>query len=135
MIGAEEAAGARAGEFPSTVFDQRFELSDDGMITIDPDSAVECFYNECESSVARAAAIRLRPTSVDCLRTPTGAEPWHDIPSTYVVCERDQTIHPDMQRAMSARARRVHSLDTDHSPFMSTPDELLDILVRVAGDS
>jgi len=135
MIGADDLAGVLAGEFPPTVFNQRFEVSDDRMITIDPDAAVECFYNECDTAIARAAAARLRPTSVGCLRMPTGAEPWNRIPSTYVVCERDQTIHPDMQRAMSARARRVRSLDTDHSPFMSTPGDLTRILIEVAADS
>jgi pimeloyl-ACP methyl ester carboxylesterase len=135
MIGADDVAGAKVAEFPPTLFNQRFEVSEDGMITVDPESAVECFYNECTTTVARAAAARVRPTSVDCLRTPTGAEPWNEIPSTYVVCERDQTIHPDMQRAMAARAGLVHSIDTDHSPFMSASAELLQILIRAAEES
>jgi pimeloyl-ACP methyl ester carboxylesterase len=135
MIGADDVPGAKVAEFPPTLFNQRFEVSEDRMITIDSESAVECFYNECASTVARAAAARGRPASVNCLRTPTGAEPWNDIPSTYVVCERDQTIHPDMQRAMSTTAGRVHSLDTDHAPFMSAPDEVLQILVQAATES
>jgi len=135
MIGADDVAGARVAEFPPTLFNQRFEVSEDGLITVDSESAVECFYNECTNTVARAAAARLRPASVDCLRTPTGAEPWNEIPSTYVVCGRDRTIHPDMQRAMAARAGRVHSIDTDHSPFMSASSELLQILIRAAEES
>ena len=73
------------------------------MITIDPESAVDCFWNE--------------------------------LPSTYVVCERDQTIHPDMQRAMSTNAGRVHSLSTDHSPFMSAHQDVLPILVRASKEN
>ncbi len=135
MIGADEVPGAVVAEFPATLFNQRFEVSDDRMITIDPESAVDCFYNECESTVARAAAARLRPTSVNCLRSPTGAAPWNELPATYVVCERDQTIHPDMQRAMSTNAERVHSLATDHSPFMSAPKEILRILVQASNEA
>jgi pimeloyl-ACP methyl ester carboxylesterase len=135
MIGSDDVAGAKVAEFPPTLFNQRFKVSDDWMITIDPESAMDCFYNECADSVARAAAARLRPTSTNCLRTPTGAEPWNELPSTYVVCERDQTVHPDMQRAMSTNAGRVHSLSTDHSPFMSAPEDLLSILVRAAEEN
>lgn len=132
MIGSDDVAGAKVAEFPPTLFNQRIKVSDDRMFSIDPESAVNCFYNECTDTVARAAAARLRPTSAKCLRSPTGAEPWSELPSTYVVCERDQTIHPDMQRAMSTNAGRVRSLDTDHSPFMSAPEDLLPILVQAA---
>ncbi len=132
MIGSDDVAGAKVAEFPPTLFNQRFKVFDDRMITIDPELALDCFYNECADTVARAAAARLRPTSVNCLRTPTRAEPWNELPSTYIVCERDQTIHPDMQRAMSTNAGRVHSLSTDHSPFMSAPEDVLRILVQAA---
>jgi len=135
MIGADEVPGAVVAEFPPTLFNQRFKVSDDRMITIDPEQALDCFYSECEDSVARAAAARLRPTSVNCLRSPTGAEPWNELPSTYVVCERDQTIHPDMQRAMSMNAGQVYSLATDHSPFMSAPEEVLQILVQASNEA
>jgi len=130
MIGADDVAGPKVAEFPSTLFSERLQVSEDGLISVDSDSAVACFYNECTTVDADAAAVRLRPTPLACLGTPTGAEPWDRIPSTYVVCERDQTIHPEMQRAMSRRAGRVYALSTDHSPFMSTPDELVQILVQ-----
>ena len=130
MLGAADVAGSKIAEFPPTLFNQRLEVSEDRLISIDSDSAVSCFYNECASADARAAVARLRPTPLACLGTPTGAEPWTQIPSTYVVCERDQTIHPEMQRAMSQSAARVHSLSTDHSPFMSAPDELVQILIQ-----
>ena len=41
-------------------------------------------------------------------------------------------IHPEMQRMMAQRAAHTVAIDTDHSPFMSTPAELLAILVTVA---
>lgn len=135
MIGADDVPGAKVAEFPPTLFDERLRMSEDKMISIDADSAVECFYNECSADLAHAAAARLRPTSVNCLRRPTGAEPWHQIRSTYVVCERDNTVNPDMQRAMSTNATHVHVLPTDHSPFMSTPDALLPILIQAADEN
>ena len=63
---------------------------------------------------------------------PTGAEPWTDVSSTYLLCTRDQAIHPDMQRWMATRAGEVVIFDTDHSPFLSEPSRFVDLLDRVA---
>jgi hypothetical protein len=69
------------------------------------------------------------------LAVATGAEPWRSIPSTYVLCARDRAIHPDFQRWMSTRAGEVVTLDTDHSPFMSLPEQFADLLDRIAGNA
>jgi pimeloyl-ACP methyl ester carboxylesterase len=48
------------------------------------------------------------------------------IPRTYVICKRDTSIPPALQRRM-ARDREVTDVvefDTDHHPQLSTPDEL-----------
>jgi hypothetical protein len=63
---------------------------------------------------------------------PIGAELWKSIPSTYVLCQRDRAIHPDFQRCMSTRAGDVVTLDTDHSPFMSSPEQFADLLDGIA---
>jgi hypothetical protein len=62
--------------------------------------------------------------------TPT--EPWRNIASTYVLCKRDGAIHPEFQQAMSAAADVVVEINTDHSPFMSTPDRLTEILASTS---
>ncbi len=83
---------------------------------------------------AAAAAERLRPTNAECLAVPPGAEPWRAVASLYILCKHDHAIHPEMQRWMSSRAGSVVSYDTDHSPFISMNDRLVDDLDRVAGE-
>jgi pimeloyl-ACP methyl ester carboxylesterase len=53
------------------------------------------------------------------------------VPRTYVECLRDQAIHIETQRAMHAAwpGTRVVAIDTDHSPFFSRPDALVEALV------
>ena len=51
------------------------------------------------------------------------------MPTTYVVCERDNAIPVFAQEAMAARAGRVERLDAGHSPFLSRPDELAEIIL------
>jgi pimeloyl-ACP methyl ester carboxylesterase len=122
----------RMSEFPAAPINSAVELTADGNLVVGPETAVECFYNECDRDEAAVAARRLRPTVAACLAVPTGAEPWISIPSTYVLCERDRAIHPDFQRWMSSRAGEVVTLDTDHSPFMSLPDQFADLLDGIA---
>jgi pimeloyl-ACP methyl ester carboxylesterase len=122
----------RMSEFRPAPINSGVELTADGYFVVRPETAVECFYNECDRDDAAAAAHRLRPTAVACLAVPTGAEPWASIPSTYVLCERDRAIHPDFQRWMSTRAGEVITLDTDHSPFMSRRDRFVDLLDAIA---
>jgi pimeloyl-ACP methyl ester carboxylesterase len=122
----------RMREFPAAPMLDRVELSGDGNFVVPAEAAVGCFYNECDVGEATEAARRLGPTAVACLAVATGAEPWRSIASTYVLCERDRAIHPDFQRWMSTRAGEVVTLDTDHSPFMSMPEQFADLLDGIA---
>ena len=54
------------------------------------------------------------------------------MPSTYVVCENDNAIPVFAQEAMARRAGRVERLPSAHSPFLSHPDELTEVLERAA---
>jgi len=126
----------RMSSFPASApINAGVELTADGNFVVPSETAIECFYNECEKSDAAEGAGQLRPTSASCLAVPTGAEPWRLIPSTYVLCERDRAIHPDFQRWMSARADEVVTLDTDHSPFMSLPEQFADLLHGIADNA
>jgi pimeloyl-ACP methyl ester carboxylesterase len=122
----------RMREFPAAPINDEVELTADGNLVVRPETAVGCFYNECDKGEAADAARRLRPSAAACLSVSTGAEPWRAIPSTYVLCSRDRAIHPDFQRWMSTRAGEVVTLDTDHSPFMSSAEQFANLLDGIA---
>jgi pimeloyl-ACP methyl ester carboxylesterase len=96
--------------------------------TTSVDRAEEIFYNACPPDVARAAAARLRPQTRASFEQPVRAAAWHDIPSTYVICERDNAIPVVAQEAMAARAGTTHRLDSDHSPFLGQPAAVADLI-------
>ena len=54
------------------------------------------------------------------------------IGSTYVLCTRDDSVHPEHQRLMATRCSHTIELDTDHSPFASMTRETADILEVLA---
>lgn len=96
-----------------------------------PQPAIEMFYNDVPAELAADAAGRLRPFHVSGwtpLRT-TAVAAWRSVPTTYVVCTRDLAIHPDDQREMAKRATDVVELDTGHSPFLSRPDLVADLVI------
>jgi hypothetical protein len=63
----------------------------------------------------------------------TTAERWGRIPRYYIECARDRAITLKLQREMqkASPCRQAFSIDTDHSPFFSAPEQLADILSRI----
>lgn len=108
---------------------------DKSTTTLDPATAADALYAECPESVARAALARLGPQSMSSMTETIDADARQTIASTYVVCGRDRSVHPDHQAAMAARCTRRVDLDTDHSPFISAVDETADIIGEVVTSS
>lgn len=128
LLEADEVLLERAAAFPTTALVEAASFLDDGTVVIGADAATPAFYGACPPDVARRAASRLRPTATACLAEAPGFEPWRSVASTYVLCERDGAVHPEMQRWMAQRARRVVTFDTDHSPFYSASEQLVAVL-------
>ena len=103
----------------------------EGLLTIDPAQATASFYAECPSPAAEAAVARLGRQPVATFVQPATVAAWHDRPSTYVLCSRDNAIHPLHQAAMSERCGEVVTLDADHSPFTSATTAVVDVIERV----
>ena len=71
---------------------------------------------------------RLRPIPIDAPGS-SGTEPaWQSVPATYVVCINDQAIPVSSQRKMAARAAAVVEWPTDHSPFVTRPDAVAELI-------
>jgi pimeloyl-ACP methyl ester carboxylesterase len=89
----------------------------------------EVLYGDCDPDVAAAAGARLTRQSVAAIATPQSAPAWKTVASTYVICEQDAAVPPPAQEAMSARAGDVRRLPSSHSPFLSRPAEVCDIIL------
>jgi len=109
-----------------------FVPGDEGA-TVFPDRPEEIFYNDCPPDVAAAAARRLVPHARKVFSDPLHGTAWREVPTSFVVCERDNAIPAFAQDAMAQRAGTVHRLDSGHSPFLSRPDEVAELLRAAAG--
>ncbi|MGH9079312.1 MAG: alpha/beta fold hydrolase [Acidimicrobiales bacterium] len=109
-------------------------VSDDGIVTLEPSTAAALLYNHCDPDTTAWAVSRLGPQPLITLQQVPDAVAWQARPSTYVVCSDDQIVHPELQRLMAERcAGTTVEWESDHSPFLSHPGRVVDLLAELAG--
>ncbi|MFB9468050.1 alpha/beta fold hydrolase [Nonomuraea salmonea] len=101
----------------------------------------EAFYGDVDPVLADAATGLLTPDGplgIMLGTTTLTRAGWGSVPRTYVLCAEDQAIQPAVQRRFVAEAdaafpgdpMSVVSLDASHSPFLSMPGRLAEVIVR-----
>lgn len=105
---------------------------DDATTTLDPSSAAAALYGECPEATVAAALPRLGAQAVATMTERVAGDPRRSVNSTYVICDRDEAVHPDHQAIMAERCTTTIHIDTDHSPFVSRPSELADVIASAA---
>ena len=114
------------------VLEKTLRFEGDRVLIESANAAIEAFFHDCEPEIARAAASQLRPQSVAALGGIPRAVAWRERPSTYVVCTDDRAVAPALQRSAASRTTHVVEMPSSHSPFMSRPGEVADLLRELA---
>lgn len=98
-----------------------------------PENPGPALYHDVPEEVAaRAVADLVDQSLVSFTGTVTRAA-WHDIPSTYIVCDDDRILPTGLQETMSAHAGATRRWAGGHSPFLAAPEKfaaLVDEIVR-----
>jgi pimeloyl-ACP methyl ester carboxylesterase len=105
-----------------------------GAMSVDPAVAPAVFYHDCDDQLTATAVSHLRGMGFGVIQDDDAPPPaaWKQIESTYVVCTDDQTIAPESQRKMATNADHVVEWDTSHSPMLSRPELVADLLAELA---
>lgn len=106
--------------------------TDGTAVTVTRDGAIAALYNDCDAASIEWALARLGPQPLITFQQPPDAVAWRTRPSTYVVCADDETIHPELQRIMARRCSTSIEWPTGHSPFLSRPELVVDLLRGLA---
>lgn len=120
---------------PRPLLADAMELHDDGTSTLDPELAPAALYGSCTPELAAASVARLTPHAMASFAQAVpavDASRARSIPTVYVRCLQDRAVPIEQQDVMAARCDEVVTLDTDHSPFASSVDEVADVLERLA---
>ncbi|MGC1457938.1 MAG: alpha/beta hydrolase [Steroidobacteraceae bacterium] len=104
----------------------------DGATCVDGARAAALFYNDLAEPTRTWALPKLRPHWGRCFADCAGSPAWRRHPSTYVVCDQDQALAPRIQREIyGVRAQACVTLASGHSPFLSQPQQLAQVLLSI----
>jgi pimeloyl-ACP methyl ester carboxylesterase len=101
---------------------------------IDADLARQVLYADCDENAAERAIKRLRPQARTPYAVPCQLDELPAVPRTYVACSEDRLVNPDWSRrvATGRLGAELVELQSSHSPFLSRPREVAEILHRAA---
>jgi pimeloyl-ACP methyl ester carboxylesterase len=100
-----------------------------GLIYLPQSAFAEAFAPGATPEQRALLAAVQRPIDPCCITTPVGRPRWHDLPSWYLVAEQDYMILPETQRFMAQRMQaRVRSHEVDHTPIVTAPTVVLEII-------
>lgn len=127
----EEVQADVAGEvLPNLVFSP-----DHTSATVKPEAVCAVFYADCSPADVALAQTLLVPQAVApfTISMQTTKERWGSIPRVYIECTADRALSLAAQRSMYARlpCHRVFSMPTSHSPFLSSPEVLMEHLLSL----
>jgi alpha-beta hydrolase superfamily lysophospholipase len=98
------------------------------------DAIKKVFYHDCSDEDISRAKLLVVPQAVKPIKTRLiiNNEKFELIPKIYIECLRDKAISITMQRKIQAKFNweKVYSIDSSHSPFFSSPKELVSNLTR-----
>jgi pimeloyl-ACP methyl ester carboxylesterase len=103
--------------------------------TLRPAVVRDAFYGHCSDEDFAFARSRLSPEPLKPLVTPLSVTDrnFGRVPRTYIECADDRTVSLAAQRRMRSvlPCEPVFTLNGDHSPFLSAPQELARILISI----
>jgi pimeloyl-ACP methyl ester carboxylesterase len=106
---------------------------EDGFIWMPDDGFPNAFaQNATQEQLALSNAVQ-RPISIKSIQEPAPVPTWKSKPTWYLVAEEDRMINPKTQRFMATRMNAtVTSLPVDHTPLLTAPDSVVDIILEAA---
>jgi pimeloyl-ACP methyl ester carboxylesterase len=108
----------------------------EGTTTILPEQVGPIFFNTTSEEWVATAKKQLGPEPMTVFFTPLKLTPenFGRVPRAYIECLQDRAVPLELQRTMQAKSpcKPILTLDTDHSPFYSAPDQLADRLNVIA---
>ena len=111
-------------------------VADDGKSwSVKEEALSEVYFEESPEEDVALAKLLVRPeprgpggTAIHITEANFGS-----VPRMYIECLRDKAVRPSLQKKMYSAlpCRKLMTVDTDHSPFFSAPEQLADCLLSI----
>ncbi|KAJ5665392.1 uncharacterized protein N7477_007840 [Penicillium maclennaniae] len=88
------------------------------------------FYHDMTPEAQQMAIAKLKGQPTQTFLEKVGYECWHDMPSMYLFCDKDQALPLAFQEAFAKVLGNPVTFHTDgsHSAFLSVPDQVIEAL-------
>ena len=108
----------------------------DGWIWMPEEGFSNAFaHHATADQIALCKAVQ-RPIALKCIREPAPKPAWRLKPFWFLIAEEDRMINPKTQQYMARRmGAKVRSSRVDHSPILTAPDLVIDVIVEAARES
>jgi pimeloyl-ACP methyl ester carboxylesterase len=107
-----------------------------GLIWMPPEGFQNAFAQNASDDVKALTESVQRPIAVACIQEAAPKPAWRSKPSWFLIAEEDRMISPKTQHFMAERMGakvRVHPVD--HTPLLTAPDLVVDILLEAARET
>jgi pimeloyl-ACP methyl ester carboxylesterase len=106
-----------------------------GLVWLPESAFADAFAPNASPEEQAVLAAVQRPISVHAVSAPVGRPLWKDRPSWYLIAEEDNMIGADTERFMAVRmGARARSLPVDHTPLITAPQDVADIIRDAVSD-
>jgi pimeloyl-ACP methyl ester carboxylesterase len=134
-----DVSAAQQRERNPQIYTERYRQAEviryeDGSTEVPREQAIDLMFNPCTHEVATWAAAQLRRQYWESVVEPSPVWAWPDMPTLTIGCRRDQLTNTEpMIEAVSRIPGATYvELDTDHSPMLSAPNQLAQVLIDFA---
>ena len=103
----------------------------DGWIWMSEEGFANAFaHHATADQIAICKAVQ-RPIALKCIQEPAPKPAWKSKPSWFLIAEEDRMINPKTQHFMAKRmGARTRSLAVDHTPLLSAPARVVDVILE-----
>ena len=107
-----------------------------GFIWMPEDGFGRAVAHKASADQTKILAAVQRPIAVQCIEEAAPAPGWKVRPSWFLLAEEDRMINPKTQHFMADRMRaKVRSQSVDHSPMLTAPDLVIDMILEAARET
>jgi pimeloyl-ACP methyl ester carboxylesterase len=98
-----------------------------------PEAAIATLYQDCDPSLAREAAARLRPQARTAQEAPCPLSAYPAVPASAIVMRDDRMVRPEWSRAAIPARLGIEPLELPggHSPMLADPERLAATLLEL----
>lgn len=97
---------------------------------------LEVAFNDMTAEQAALGIAQMTYSAAIVFSAPSTYEPWSNgIPCAYIFCSIDNALPYPIQQQMSAQLGpepETYTVKAGHCPYLSAPDELLEVVQKIA---